>query len=361
MSTRGKHTKKRQKWGVPWFREWDGWWYVTIHGQRVKLAKGEANKAEALKRWHEVMAVGAARDKGAENTIVVLADLYLDFIEREHPASYAAHRRYLKSFITRWPHLTVASLTAKHVTAWLDSNPTWGQSSQNSAIRKIVACLNWAARPEQSYIDRNPIAKIRKPACRARGAEALIAPEDFAALLEASNERMRDVLLFLRQTGTRPGNLARIEAKTVRWEARCVRLERHKTGEKTGRPLIIPLTKPALEILRRLAKKHPDGPLFCTRSGKPWTSKHLAEQFRRLRERLRKDGKVKGSPFAYSLRHQLATDLLSAGVPDAHVAATLGHTSTIILHRNYSHITGGAKEYAAAIERVINQGGEADG
>jgi integrase len=217
-----------------------------------------------------------------------------------------------------------------------------------------VACLNWAAKPEQAYIERNPIARISKPACRSRGAEALIDPEDFAAILDAANPRMRDVLAFLRQTGTRPGNLARITAATVRWEERCVRLERHKTGEKTGRPLIIPLTAAALEILRRLASLHPEGALFRTSRGKPYTSKHLAEQLRRLRERLKEGGKLKGDPIAYSLRHQLATDLLLAGKPDAHVAAVLGHTSTQVLHQNYSHITGGAKEYARMIEEVIS-------
>ena len=42
---------------------------------------------------------------------------------------------------------------------------------------------------------------------------------------------------------------------------------------------------------------------------------------------------------AYGYRHAYATDALSKGVPDATVAALLGHSGTTQLHKHYSHLT----------------------
>ena len=45
---------------------------------------------------------------------------------------------------------------------------------------------------------------------------------------------------------------------------------------------------------------------------------------------------------AYGMRHSFATDALTNGVPDATVAALLGHTNTGMLHKHYSHLTAQA-------------------
>jgi integrase len=56
---------------------------------------------------------------------------------------------------------------------------------------------------------------------------------------------------------------------------------------------------------------------------------------------------------AYGYRHTYATSALAKGVPDATVAALLGHSSTAMLHRHYSHLTSQAKvlRNAAALVR----------
>ena len=56
---------------------------------------------------------------------------------------------------------------------------------------------------------------------------------------------------------------------------------------------------------------------------------------------------------AYGLgRHSFATEALSAGVPDAVVAALLGHTSTEMVHAHYSHISENARLLQDAAEKV---------
>ena len=55
---------------------------------------------------------------------------------------------------------------------------------------------------------------------------------------------------------------------------------------------------------------------------------------------------------AYGYRHGFATDALAAGVPDAHVAELLGHSSTAMLHKHYSHLATRVKVLTDAARAV---------
>ena len=55
---------------------------------------------------------------------------------------------------------------------------------------------------------------------------------------------------------------------------------------------------------------------------------------------------------AYGYRHSFATTALANGVPDAQVAALLGHASTTILHQHYSHLTSQAQALRDALAKV---------
>jgi integrase len=55
---------------------------------------------------------------------------------------------------------------------------------------------------------------------------------------------------------------------------------------------------------------------------------------------------------AYGYRHSYATEALSSGVPDAQVAALLGHRGTGMLHRHYSHLTSRAQLLREAAGKV---------
>jgi integrase len=55
---------------------------------------------------------------------------------------------------------------------------------------------------------------------------------------------------------------------------------------------------------------------------------------------------------AYGYRHTFATQALASGVPDAHVAALLGHSGTVMLHKHYSHLTSKATVLHEALASV---------
>jgi integrase len=178
-----------------------------------------------------------------------------------------------------------------------------------------------------------PAGGVEDGPVRSRGAEVLVEPADHERLLEAASPALRDVLVVLRETGTRPVNLCRATAQNLDRQQRAlvlaehnVRGRAHKTADD-GRPLVIPLTALAYEVCLRLAQKRPSGPLFLTPTGRPWTANNLSSCLYYL------CGKVGVKVVAYGYRHTRATELLADDTPDALVAAILGHSSTTMLYK----------------------------
>jgi integrase len=127
--------------------------------------------------------------------------------------------------------------------------------------------MKWAKK--QGYIDRNPIADLEIPSAERR--EAVVSQEEFDTLLETvRNPNLADLMLVTWETGCRPQELLRVEARHVdlanqRWifpksESKMKRIAR-----------VVYLTERAIEITRRLLLAHPDGALFRNQNGKPWT------------------------------------------------------------------------------------------
>ena len=56
------------------------------------------------------------------------------------------------------------------------------------------------------------------------------------------------------------------------------------------------------------------------------------------------------------LRHSFATDALVSGVGIAQVAELLGHTSTVMVMRHYSHIAGNVAHMREAAMRAACAG-----
>jgi integrase len=131
---------------------------------------------------------------------------------------------------------------------------------------------------------------------------------------------------------------------------RCVRLTTHKTFKKTGRPLIIPLTTPALELLRHLAARHPSGPLFRTARGRPMSAHFISVGFTKLKERCNLSGNV----IPYGFRHTVATELLTKDVAPQKVAYWLGHKDLRMVFEHYGHLDKSTREIALEIDRVLN-------
>lgn len=341
--------------GKPWYRAARDQWCVTIDDKITALydpkghpIRGKDNRPAAERAWHEMMVMAAVPDTGADNEVRTILELFLQDMERREvsPKTLATYTGFFRSFLARHPRLLVRDLRPAHVHDWWRlSHPKWGNSTRNLSGGAFKAAFRWAASPGKggAIIPKNPLDGMPLPTMRKRSAEVVVSEDEFAGLLElVRSEAVRDILTVAWETGTRPVNLSRATAANLTDDANALLFADwntepgsavHKTFKATGRPLVVPLTDAARDIVQRLTAENPVGPIFRTPTGLPWTELRLASTVLHYAKRAGLQGRFT----AYSCRHTRATALLEAGHTDTDVAAILGNTPGVI-HKNYSHV-----------------------
>jgi len=108
----------------PFFRSQNASWYVQIGKKQIRLAKGRENRAEAYRRFAELIAGDIARV--AEPGLVTVAkacDLFLVHAEKHTaPDTFKFYRYFLQSFCDAHGTRKVSSLKPIHVTnGWMPS------------------------------------------------------------------------------------------------------------------------------------------------------------------------------------------------------------------------------------------------
>jgi integrase len=342
----------------PWFRKGTNSWYATVGGRSIPLGVvGRANRKAAWEAWRALMAgetdhtprvrahVGKSDRTRPEPTATVrpLADLFLsDAAGRLKPNTVRIYTNDLDSLCRTCGTIPADSLAAHHVASWLaslDVKPT----TKAIMLRSVNACLNWAVRCD--LLTANPARKVPKPKSRSRSEEAVITDDEHRRLVEAATPQFRDVLMVLHGTGARPGEVCGITSETFDPDTGTVRLTDHKT-DRTGRPRLIFPPPGVCDLLRGLLARWRTGPLLRSRKGNPYTGRSVTKAMQYLR------GKTGLRAIAYGYRHAYATDALVNGVPDATVAALLGHADTTVLHRHYSHLGARADALRDAASKI---------
>jgi integrase len=345
--------RQRGERGKPWYRRDRDAWFITQGKKKVALCDkhgnyvhGVGNRAEALRVWHEMMALADAPQRGDENEVRLVLELYLQDLEnRAAPKTVGDYAGFFRDFLQRWPGLLVRDLKPAHVRTWWEGHPTWRNTYRNLTGTALKAALNWAAKPGKGggIIPANPLDGMTLPTGRKRSATVVIEPHEFDRLMGlVKSQAVRDILTVLWHTGTRPGNLAIATADNLTADGKALifgehntppESSTHKTYKKTGRALIVPLPDAARDVCLRLRVNRPCGPLFRTSRGRPWNRYRIANTVRHYAKRAGLEGRF----MAYSCRHSRTTTLLENGESDSVVAAIMGNSPQAI-HRNYSHV-----------------------
>jgi integrase len=332
------------KTGRPWFRKQTDSWYVWHRGRQVPLAKGRANKAAAYARFAELLREGPADSPPL--TVGALVAAYKEHLKGQiKPTTLTSYAAVLAPLVKELGERLAGGLGAADLEAWA-ARPGWSATTRRFGLTVAAGALRWAER--SGLLPHNPIRNLHKPPGRSRGAEVLIDGELHGRLLGVVSPEFRDFLTVVLATGARPGEVARIEAANVAWDAGCVVLAEHKTAKATGRVRVIHLPPQALEVCRKLAAVRPSGPLFLSTRGRPWQHTGWKQAMGRAQRKLG----LGRRPLTSGYRHTFATDALSSGVPDAQVAELLGHSSTAMLFRHYGHLSAKARQLREALGRV---------
>ena len=329
----------------PWFRVSCGRWYYTVNGQQQPLENTDPNDlVGAVREMAGRLEAMARQDPDApvvrEGLVRELHRLYLPALGRRVKADTAqGYAVWLNWFVARFGHLRVGQLRTEDVEDAAASEG-WSNNTRRICLSVVRGFVRWCGRPG---------FRLRYPTTESRGAEAVLTPEEFERLLAGARGDFGPLLRFWWLTGCRPGEGRQLTVEQVDWTNAAVTVTDHKMKRK-GRSRVIVLCQATLAILEVQRAKYKTGLLFRNRSGREFKAGTLMARMRRLRLRVG----VRGDVVSYSTRHTFATRALESGVSDSDVAALMGHSSTTMIHRFYSHLTANSqrlKEVAAKINK----------
>lgn len=176
----------------PYFRKFDGWWYVQLrHGRRRlqhKLVRGAECEEEAYAEYHRLMASGSQEMNGRSESsapsvvrapvrpqsVVAIIDQFLDHCQALAPRTYEWYRQFLESFAKYvGASLDVADLKVRHVKKWIKRKQWPSSSTRNCAVRAVRRCFRWAVE-EEGLIATFPLPGLKAPPKTVR--ERVISP-----------------------------------------------------------------------------------------------------------------------------------------------------------------------------------------
>lgn len=269
-------------------------------------------------------------------------------------------QRVWARFLDHFGDLPLAELRSVDVLLWLNFHPEWASDWTLKRVKGTLSRpFNWAADPRQRIIDRNPLEGMTHPdGERGRPLEDAV----FRAWLRASTPCFRRVLIALRLSGIRPGEMSSLdwhgEGSYIDVQRGCAVWIKHKTAKsrRDRKPRVVPLVPPLVKLLIWLRRHEPErAHVFANAEGGRWTRNALALRLGRLRQVTHTPRSAK----LYGLRHRFATDCIIRGVDLATLAELLGHASTK-MSEHYIHLAGKVDHLHAALDRVFHSthGGE---
>jgi integrase len=247
-----------------------------------------------------------------------------------------------------------------------------GPCSVNHHLRAAKTFLNWCAKPGRRYIIHNPWVDIKY--LKEHGRERLVTDQDFAALLKhcttcryagkpehrpetctfcRSDDEFRQVLIILRHTTMRPGELRQLEWDEVELANHRLVMSPKKIKTRRRRVItLLPEVEAVLEARRQsaiLERGEAQGLVFSTIDREAWEPVSFSQRFRRLRTRAVAAGDLveakKGEKLVlYSTRHTRITEMFVEGNEQHVVMAESGHLVPTTTER-YKHL---ADEYVTS-------------
>jgi integrase len=257
------------------------------------------------------------------------------------------YRIAVAAFTAAFGPRLLAALTPEEIETWA-ARPDWSATYQRNVLGVVLGVFKRTKCP----------ITISRPPAESRGPKSVVPDADLAKLV-AEAERRRPggqgdvgpLLRVLRETGARPGEVAGLTVEDVDWDNCCVLLARHKTARHTGRGRPLVFNAEAMRVLLAQRARWKSGHLFRTKMRKAWTVNGLAKRLLAL------SAAAGVKVCAYWLRHTFATDKLRKGMPDALLAAALGHRGTGMLHKHYSHLCEDARAIREAMDRADRAAG----
>lgn len=322
----------------PWYWKARAGYYATLDGRRIRLARGTEHdpevRATAHARFAELRKSLQQRgvlplDPGEAYSVATLGKLFLASRRDRAENTIKNYEMVVRLFGKDHGTLAAEDITIGHVNGWIAANH-WTPGTVHGHLTVIKTWWKWAF--EEAHIPSNPLAKLKRPPASIR--EKIPTKREADHFLACLKPReLQDVLIVIYATGCRPCEVYALEASNIDFAQR--RWSRPgKSTSRTGRPRIVYFPEWVSPLLRDLAARHREGPIFRTATGRPWTGTAVSKEVARLRVPQR----IPAHVTPVTLRHVFATDALEMGKTSDQVAALLGHTSVAQVDKTYGRL-----------------------
>lgn len=174
--------------------------------------------------------------------------------------------------------------------------------------------------------------------------------EEYQSLLRSTTAPFRRVVVMMRFSGMRPGEVRELEKSNLRWDDWLIMVEKHKMRYRTKKPRPVWMNHVTAKLLAWLIRNNPPAAriLFLNAFGRSWTCKALTKRMQELREKIGLPDDVK----CHGGRHTFITRGLMAGV-DVPVMMELAGHSQLATTQHYMHIGNKSDHLARGAERAI--------
>jgi len=350
-----------------------GYWdsregFFTCHkGKQVLLASGPNDEAQNGPTFRAAQEAFRRLTRSAifGPTFAEVCEEYLKWHRATHPPqSTGAVADRLHPVVAAFGTCYAAQCRSGDIERWCALQRTergWGDGTVRLTLQVVSAAFAYAVRDK--LLATQPLAPFVLPPAQSRGLDVVLSPAAEVLVLQKSNSALRGLIAVLRDTGCRPGEACKAEARHFNPELRALVLPptsengpTHKTGRKTRRARVIYLREESLDVITRAAHDFPHGPLLRTRgrakTGRfagqrcPFTPFSVAIAFRLLREKTGIRGLI-----AYSFRHTFAVRRLNEGW-DLNALAEVMGTSVRMLREHYLHLTEQTAYFRGLVDRI---------
>lgn len=173
---------------------------------------------------------------------------------------------------------------------------------------------------------------VREPANKGKRYPAdHVRPDEVRAMMQVlatgkpTDTRLRGLIGVLWGSGLRIAEALALESQDVDAERRQIRVrdgKGHKARTTTITPSGMQALQDWLDIRARWCLRK-DGPVFCTREGRPLASANIRSVLPKVAARAGVDRRI----HAHAFRHTYAVELARAGVPMPLIQRLLGHSN----------------------------------
>lgn len=347
---------------------WDEYDHMGKRHQRSKICRdhieGEHVRREALDRLLQGIPT--------KNNISVkqyVSEWQTNFIEGKKSAStaYTYTLNLRKHILPRLGHIKLRELRSMHIQSCI--NELLGEGKSNNSVCTIMAALrsalNQAVREE--IIWANPMDKIKMPE-RTYKAD-VFDPFDETQELSLSPEQVQRLFRHFQCTplyipvllavclGMRRGEIAGLTWKDVDFTRAMIRVNKSRkrqirvgivTGQTKTRSskrffvapeLVMGILqeerqRQRMQKLQCTRRYNPHGWVWCNDQGEQYTLEYMTRYFRKHYDKLEHMPCIT----FHDLRKTNGTLMTQAGIPDKVRSARLGHSTTQITNKTYTHV-----------------------